>query len=257
MGNKLTLAAFVIALVSLLLHAVLDRHERESFAAVGVELQLQSLESRVGALELENSQLRRSLADAQSLREVVTERPALGADSEPLLDDLAERLTELERHAAEQQAATGQDQIPSRPPERALERPSIDEMLARARDRALTEEERLDALRALRGQRLPDGSDARLPVLDEMLELARLSQNGEARANVWRHLSNVTDRRVLGPLLDALAYDSHARSREEAAEDLADFMPDAAVEAALRTAAEHDVDGRVRRQAVKSLAGGD
>ncbi len=87
------------------------------------------------------------------------------------------------------------------------------------------------------------------------LELARTLSKGETRADVWRQLSHVTDRRLRQPLLDALAYDEHAKAREEAAETLADFLPDRAVEGALRAAMENDVDAGVRRQAAESLAG--
>jgi hypothetical protein len=61
------------------------------------------------------------------------------------------------------------------------------------------------------------------------------------------------DPRLRQPLLDALAYDPHAKAREEAAESLADFLPDLSIEAALRFAAENDADAGVRRQAAASL----
>jgi len=61
---------------------------------------------------------------------------------------------------------------------------------------------------------------------------------------------------MLGPLLDALAHDTSTKAREEAAETLADFLPDARVEAALRDAMDSDPDRSVRRQAARSLTGG-
>jgi hypothetical protein len=65
----------------------------------------------------------------------------------------------------------------------------------------------------------------------------------------------VKDPRLRQPLLDALAFDAHPKAREEAAETLAGFMPDAVVEAALNAAAANDADEAVRRQAKHSLAG--
>lgn len=131
-----------------------------------------------------------------------------------------------------------------------------DELRALVRDARRSEEERLRALGDLRGRFEPDGTDARLAVLDEMILLARTSVDAKTRADVWRQLSRVTDERLKQPLLDALAFDADAKAREEAAETLAGFRTDPVVDAALRAAAQNDASANVRRQANGSLAGG-
>ena len=117
-------------------------------------------------------------------------------------------------------------------------------------------EELLSALRGLRGQRLADGTDARIGVLPEMLNLVQTSQDGDQRADVWRQLSGVKDPSLLEALLASLADDPVPKVREEAAETLEGFMPNATVQAALRLATDNDENSRVRRQAGESLGGG-
>ena len=129
----------------------------------------------------------------------------------------------------------------------------IEAAIRRGNDPASSPDDMITALRTLRGDRLEDGTDARLPVLSSMIELARVSDDGSVRANVWRNLSGLTAPELLNPLLNALAYDTDASAREEAAETLEDFLPDASVEEALRYAMENDADEDVRRQAGRSF----
>jgi hypothetical protein len=261
MGNKLALAALVLAVAALLLHALAGpRAESVRARDVPDEAGVTALEERVAVLESALEELRRSTAASA----LVPAAPP--ADREPMetdgeaapdarLDELAGRLERLE-----QRLSTPEPDEAERAARFELERlmgnrMTVDEAAARARDLAATEEQRLQGLRALRGQRLADGTDARLLALDDMLELARTSQDGGVRADVWRNLSGVTDRRLLQPLLDALAHDTNVNAREEAAETLADFLPDRAAESALRHAAESDPDRGVREQARESLDG--
>jgi len=131
----------------------------------------------------------------------------------------------------------------------------LDEWARRANDPGIAERDRLDALRRLRGKRNADGTDARLAAVQGMVELARYSENASTRADVWRQLSGVTDPGMRQALLDALRDDPSPEVREEAAETLADFLPDAAVQAALQWAADNDPDADVRAQAFESLGG--
>jgi hypothetical protein len=112
---------------------------------------------------------------------------------------------------------------------------------------------RLAALRELGGQRLADGTDARLPVLPTAIELAQTSKDADVRAGIWRALCDLPEPALLAPLLHALATDETPRVREEAAQALTAFMPAPDVRSALRGAAELDTDEHVRRQARKSL----
>jgi len=122
-----------------------------------------------------------------------------------------------------------------------------------AKDPTSTPEQMLRALSRLRGQRLADGSDARIPVLPELLHLAQTSDVGNVRADVWRQMDGVTEPDLLTALLYAIQNDTHAKSREEAAETLGPYLPNAEVEAVLRFAKENDEDDGVREQAGESL----
>lgn len=182
--------------------------------------------------------------------------------------EVDERITRLERAleearrggAAEGTGAVDGERIFARLDERSdRERsprsaPNLDELTASALDPTGTEEQRIQALRRLRGQRLADGSDARSPaVVAEMIAIGEGSADARLRADAWRQLSGVGDPQLVTPLLASLAHDPDARVREEAAETLGDFLPDANVQAALQYAMQNDSDDRVRRQAAESL----
>lgn len=131
---------------------------------------------------------------------------------------------------------------------------TILEWQAQATDPTSDADAKLRALRALRGQSLEDGSDARdYYVVQSMIDLVATSEDGDVRADVYRQLSGVTEPALLGALIDSLRNDPHARTREEAAETLEDYLPDAEAEAALTWALENDPDKRVRSQAAESL----
>lgn len=129
----------------------------------------------------------------------------------------------------------------------------IEDWVRTAKSGAATEEELLLALRSLRMARTADGKDPRLDVLPEMIRLAESSQDERARADVWRQLSGVDDRSLLQPLLHALQNDPSSRVREEAAETLGGFLPDASARNALEFAAENDASPDVRAQCYESL----
>ena len=118
---------------------------------------------------------------------------------------------------------------------------------------ATTEEEKLQALRGLRGRTDAAGQDARIAIVPEMLELARTTQDPVVKADVWRQMSGCTDPALRYPLLESAANDTGNKVREEAIETLSDFLPDPEVEAQLRHIMENDPDRGVRREAEKSL----
>jgi hypothetical protein len=125
---------------------------------------------------------------------------------------------------------------------------------ATALDRSSSESVRIDALGGLRGNHLLDGTDARVPVIAEMILMAQSSLSGRVRANVWQQMRGVTDSDLMSALIHALANDVYQDAREQAAESLGSFLPDSAVESALRYAMEFDADKGVRDQAKKSLS---
>jgi len=231
-------------------------------AASPSDIDLGPLTARVAALE---QQVGKTALEASEPRiEVpvpVTGAPVPDRSTAAAIVELSTHLARVEAELAELKAksevrAVVDPIIPnSRPSPEAIDA-ALEQLTLRARDVAATEEQRLAALRELRGKTRPDGLDARLAVLDDMLVLAQNSTDPAVRADVWRQLSNVTDPRLKQPLLDALAFDKDAKAREEAAETLAGFLPDAKVEAALRQALQNDASEDVRKQAGKSLAGG-
>lgn len=230
-------------------------------APADLDQRLAALDERIVAIEtaVELLQLRPDAAPS------ATRQPAEAGSG--VSEELQSRIEELERTLANQEGereARSEEALRALretlgrrgPRDRDEDERSLEEWTNQALDRNSTPEEMLDALGELRGEHLEDGTDARLPVLPEMIELARLSEDGQVRSDVWRQLSGVTDPSLLGPLLDALANDPYADAREEAAETLEDFLPDGTVESALRHAMEHDVDPGVREQAAESLARG-
>ena len=118
------------------------------------------------------------------------------------------------------------------------------------------ESEKLAALRELRGEELPDGTDAREAIVGSMIDLVRTSADPSARADAWRQLHGVADPAMRDPLLYSLQNDPSASVRSEAAETLDHFISDPVVADALRNAGQRDADERVRKQAARSLARG-
>lgn len=125
------------------------------------------------------------------------------------------------------------------------------QLRTQATDPAKDAQERLQALRRLRG--IKDGRSR--DVVLSMIDLARTSDDERVRADVFRQLHRVTTPELEQPLLDALRGDTSAKVREEAAETLDHYLESPAVVQALRDAAENDADRGVRKQARESLDG--
>ena len=91
-----------------------------------------------------------------------------------------------------------------------------------------------------------------------VLEMARLginSPDAAVRADVWRQADGNSKSDLIVPsLLQALATDTAANVREEAAETLENYLDQPRVRVALEQAAAHDTDNGVRNQALQSLA---
>ena len=229
--------------------------------AATAEVDLAPLTARLDALEKRNLELQKLLEDARlDSKQSVVREPALQTPKSEAIPELTLRIARLETELSDLRAKSEKDRAipagPARIPSPEAASAALDQATQIARDLAATEAQRLAALRDLRGLKRADGTDARLAVLNDMILLAQTSTDAVARADIWRQLSHVTDSRLKQPLLDALAFDKDAKVREEAAETLADFMPDAAVEAALRSAMQNDASAKVKKQAMDSLAGG-
>jgi hypothetical protein len=124
-----------------------------------------------------------------------------------------------------------------------------------ASNRGASEEERLDALKKLRGRKTETGADARThDVVLAMLEIAEFSTNEESRNAVYRDLHGADDAAVRDSMLRALANDSSVKVRKRAAMDIDTYLGHPLVDEALRRAADHDADAGVRAQAAETLA---
>lgn len=256
MKNVLAWIAIFVSCVAAIASLVAMKGQPTASGGSGV-VDLGPLEARIAALEAGMDHVRK-LAEAEHLSlppAAAREVPSQKAD--PRIDEVMKRLDGVEKSVAEDHAvvlaqANAKNVVDLRA-DRAQR--SVDEVTRQARDLAATEEQRLAALRDLRMRKLADGTDARLPVLDDMIRLAQTSTSAETRTDVWRQLNHITDSRLKGPLLVSLASDPDPKVREKAADTLADFMPDAQVESALRAAMQNDADAKVRSQAFKSLNG--
>jgi hypothetical protein len=260
--TALALAALLVALsalgVALLRRPGAPPRMQAAPAAGGADPA--ALAARVERLESELARLDDELALLRSNPPGAARDVVEAAESQSA--ELAARVVQLERELAE----VGRDLRAATPPE-ALSTQQVAESRARQRDKELvawtrlakdaaaTEEERLNALRKLRGTKLADGSDARLGALAEAIQLAESTQDAEVRADVWRQLSGVTDRSLVSPLLHSLQNDPSAEVREEAAETLAGFLAQDLVRGALQFAADNDASPDVRAQALESLGG--
>ena len=212
---------------------------------------------RIASLEAEVAKHAEEIAFLRSSPSTAREEVGVpGTEYEDMRARLAELQRELDGLRAAPPTLAKFDASARGPGAGAVEpKPTVEDWIRDAKDAVATDEERIAALKQLRGARMPDGTDARLGVLPEMIRLAEDSQNADVRADVWRQLSHVTERSLLQPLLRALQNDPSGEVREEASETLADFLPDPGVESALRFAAENDSDPDVRRQALESLSG--
>ena len=118
----------------------------------------------------------------------------------------------------------------------------------------LSELEKLEAWEALRNLGKDAWTDA---VVFEMSQIGRTSQDPEVRADVWRQADAEAKSPALVPaLLLALANDSVADVRSEAAETLEGYTSDPAVVQALEHAKRSDQSEAVKRSAGRSLERG-
>lgn len=233
-----------------------------------LDARLGALSERIAALEaLEQGAEPAVLAapPATQVGPMTSKREALAGEDlrafQERLDSLEQwvRGYETERERLDERSREGIvkrfEQMNQEQVAQALER-KIEVLADQALNRDLSEHERLQALGWMRDVASKVEADPRLEVLDEMIYLGNASAEASVRADVWRQLDGVVDDRLLPALLAALRSDPDRRAREEAAETLAEYLPNEAAREGLRQAAEVDPDERVRSQALRSLSGG-
>lgn len=222
----------------------------------GLKQRILELDARLSALSDEVSLLR---LDRSSAGNPVRETAFEGED----MSLLAARVTALERDltgaAAHPEDESGPPEVNHGLTDRVEElkelRRMVDDWTKVALDARASESERLNALSALEGNHRPDGTDARIAVLPEMIQLAERTLDSTTRAEVWRQLHNLPDRSLVAPLLHSLQHDASGEVRKAAVEVLTSFASDPSVKSLLQYAAEHDSSDAVRSQAAAALGG--
>jgi hypothetical protein len=204
----------------------------------GLAEEVRRIEQRVADLE--------GRIEALDTRPVSVDRAA--ATEDPLIEELLRRLESLEERTEEARYAGIRQ---AQEAEQLDAEEMLDQVTSVALDPSETERRRVGALRVLCGRKLADGTDARLAVLDAMIDLGQTALESGHRAEIWKSLFGITDPRLRLPLLNALAHDPDAEPRQWAADGLAQFLPDPTVLQALLWAAEHDESELVRLTAKK------
>jgi RNA polymerase sigma factor (sigma-70 family) len=116
-------------------------------------------------------------------------------------------------------------------------------------DPAAGVEEKLAALRILRSANARSDD-----VVMQMVRVYYSTENPDWRADIFRQLGGVKTPELKRPLLEAVSDATRdPKVREEAAETLAEYLPDPDVKAWLDHLAAHDTDEEVRAQAKRSL----
>lgn len=109
-------------------------------------------------------------------------------------------------------------------------------------------QDKLAALQMLRR------ADARTDdVVREMVLAYYSTDNENSRADIFRQLDGVTTPELKVPLLEAVSQSANSRVRAEAADTLANYLPDPDVKGWLEHLAANDPTPRVRREAQRSL----
>jgi hypothetical protein len=257
-AKKIALAALCLSGLACVLAAVAaTRGERApavaSAAADPSVERWRQLSDQTAALRADLDRLASAAREGASPRQPMEKAPEVAPQPTSVPPELLQRLSALEQSVAALQRAS-QDRAPRA--ETARTDPTdLAEARRHATDLSASEENRLAALKMLRGQKW-NGQDARSgDVLLSMIDLAEHSASAANRLDAYRNLHGVNDPQLRDSMLRALAGDPDPRVREKVAQDIDTFLPDVGVENGLRQAADGDSDAGVRAQAVKTLAG--
>ncbi len=128
----------------------------------------------------------------------------------------------------------------------------VDRRATRSENRAGTVGDKVRAHERLR--RVPDAYTPEMT--KELIRIGLGDPSAKVRADVWRIFDGDSASKLLAivpPLVQIVRNDVSGRVRSEACETLGNFANNAAALNALRFAARHDQDARVRIQATRSL----
>lgn len=216
------------------------------------------LRARVEQLEAESRQPVpvESAAPVERAERVERQPASLAGDPE-----VARRLAAMEQAiAALQQRAAQRDASPA--PASMVKEPDPAERARRVQDnQQQILDPRSDDKAKLRawGQLRGLGDSWNDAVVATMTHLGLTSTEAKVRADVWRQADGGSRVHpvMCNALLQALAADSDADVRDEAAETLENYLGQPGVREALERASRSDADEKVRRRAVETLSRAD
>jgi hypothetical protein len=210
---------------------------------------LQELADQTAALRAELDHLASARRDELSPRQPMERVP----EQASVPPEWLQRLTAIEQSVAALQRPSKEPKVRVEPTRR--DPTDLTEARRRATDSLASEQERLAALKALRGLKVGGQPAISRDVVLSMIDLAEHSEDASMREDVYRNLHGVKDSLLRDSMLRALASDPSPKVRQKVAQDIDTFLPDPVVENALRQAADGDLDPGVREQALKTLSG--
>jgi hypothetical protein len=251
--KRVSLASLFVSAIACVLAAAAVWH-RSTVPAAATDLDPTA--DRLESLARQLADLRAELArNAVESREGAGQRAPLATAPEQrtsISPEMLQRLQALEESVSALQKQAKERRVVGAAPRGA----PVDAAEAQriATDPTAAAEQKLAALKTLRGQQV-DGRDARShDVVVSMLDLADRSADEGTRVDVYRNLHGTPDPALRDAMLRALASDPSTKVREKVAEDIDTFLADPAVLNALRQVANGDSDDAVRGAALKTLS---
>jgi hypothetical protein len=219
-----------------------------------------ALATASGAEDRQIRELSDRLAELRAKLERVGSDPRGVSDRQPVRESAREQETataELQKRVAALEAAVAALRRPPDSRQLAAQPAPAEDLTAAQRkilDPRASDRDKIAALKALRGRRI-DGQDALShDVVVALLGVLDHAEDADTRTDVIRNLHGVNDPALRDSMLRSLTSDPSPQVRGKAAEDINTFLPDVAVEAALRSAADFDSDDGVRASALNTLA---
>ena len=202
-------------------------------------------------------QLRAELADVKNRLEEASTTTATDTASRPRETRVIERRTEsvdpaiYNRLGALEDSIARLEDVSNHLMERGevpLSGDKANELLSRMLDVTQSERDRLGALRLLRRNEQVDDT-----VVQHALNWLNTSTNANVRDDILEQLDGMTNAVLKQPLLQLAMSESDPNVREEAVDNLGNFIDDPQVEAQLWQLLNQDTDEDVRQEAARAL----